>query len=178
MSYFMHGMNALTGATFSGLMRTDESWYVRAGRRDMSHTRRGESQFGSRFAWYTLWPTSGFMSGDRSEGYAQIGQDCCETDWWSPWQRANRGNGATKFIMGQCKDSNGNALGGVTVQGFLTATDTYIGEIATDDKGNYELPTQYASPTTHYLVAYRTGSPDLTGATVNTLTATNRDGTP
>lgn len=177
MSYFMHGLNALTGATHSGLMRTDESWYVRAGRRDMSHTRRGESQFGSRFAWYTLWPSSGFMSGDRSSGYAQIGQDCCEADWWSPWQRANRGNGATKFIMGTCKDSVGNTVSGAIVQGFLTSNDQYIGETTSNTNGDYELSTPYPSPATHYLVAYRPGSPDIAGTTVNTLTGTNRNGT-
>ena len=63
------------------------------------------------------------------------------------------------------------------VQGFLTETDALVRETTADSNGRYELGTEYASPTQHYLVAYSAGSPDIAGTTVNTLTATNRDGT-
>ena len=116
------------------------------------------------------------MSGDLSGGYAQAGQDASGAGRWSPWQRSVRGNGATKFIMGQCKDGSDVGVSGATVQGFLTATDTYVGETTADSLGNYELGTRYPGAQ-HYLVAYRTGSPDIAGTTVNTLTPTNRDGT-
>ncbi len=105
-----------------------------------------------------------------------FGQDIADTDWWSPNQRSARGNGATKFIMGQCKDSGGSGVSGATVQCFLTATDALVSETTADTYGNYEAPTVYPGAA-HYLVAYRAGSPDITGATVNTLTPTNRDGT-
>jgi hypothetical protein len=154
----------------------DDSWHIRAGKRDWSYRRRGDSQFGARNKYITLWPASGFMSGDRSSGFCLFGQDCAEFDAWSPSQRASRGNGQTKFIMGQCKDSGGSGVSGATVQCFLTATDALVSEITADTYGNYEAPTVYPGAA-HYLVAYRAGSPDITGATVNTLTPTNRDGT-
>lgn len=151
-------------------------WFIRAGRVDMSPWRRGDSQYGARFRFVTLWPSSGFMTGDISAGYiCPINQDVQCSDWWSPWQRANRGNGRVKFILGQCKDGAGNALGGAVVQGFLTSSDAFVGETACDDKGNYELGTPYPGQN-HYLVAYYSAG-NLAGTTVNTLIPTNRDGT-
>lgn len=151
-------------------------WFVRSGRRDNSYWRRGDSQFGSRNKYVTLWPGSGFMSGDRSEGFCMLGQDCCEQDQWGPIQRASRGNGAQKFIMGSCKDSGGSPVSGATVQCFLTANDNLVSEVTSNTNGTYEAPTVYPGAA-HYLVAYRPGSPAIAGTTVNTLTGTNRDGT-
>lgn len=151
------------------------SWFVRAGRREMSYWRREDSQFGARNRYVTLWPPSGFMSGDLSAGYCPFGQDTAQADAWSPMQRASRGNSGMKFIRGQCKDGSGNALGGAVVQGFLTANDVFVSETTCDDKGNYELGTVYPAQN-HYLVAYY-ASTNLAGTTVNTITPTNRDGT-
>jgi hypothetical protein len=67
-------------------------------------------------------------------------------------------------------------VSGATVQGFRTSDDLFVGETTADSSGNYELATVYPA-TNHYLVAYKAGSPDITGATVNTLQPTNRDGT-
>lgn len=153
----------------------DVSWHLRAGRRSFSYQRRQDSGFGARSKFITLWPPSGFMSGDRAEGFCLFGQDIADTDWWSPNQRASRGNGATKFILGQCKDANGDGVSGAVVQGFVTATDSYVGETQCDSYGNYELGTVNPG-VPHYLVAYRAGAPDIAGTTVNTLQPTNRDG--
>jgi len=154
----------------------DETWIVRSGRRDFSPRRRGDSEFGARSRFWTLWSRPQSMSGDLSGGYAQSGQDAANSGRWSPWQRATRGNGTVKFIMGQCKDGSDVGVSGATVQGFLTATDAYVGETTADSLGNYELGTPYPGAQ-HYLVAYRAGSPDIAGTTVNTLIPTNRDGT-
>lgn len=154
----------------------DVSWHLRAGRRSFSYRRRNDSGFGSRNKFVTLWPPSGFMSGDRSSGMCLFGQDIADTDWWSPNQRASRGNGATKFIRGQCKDSDGSPVSGAVVQCFLTGTDAIVSETTSQTDGTYEAPTPYPG-TQHYLVAYRSGSPDIAGTTVNTLIPTNRDGT-
>ena len=48
---------------------------------------------------------------------------------------------------------------------------------AIDLDGTYAVPVQQSKATQHYLVAYKAGSPDTTGATVNTLLPTNVDGT-
>lgn len=175
MSLFLGGLAAMTPQ--NQCTQLDAlPWFIRSSRRDMSYWRRGDSQFGSRCKYVTIWPASGFMSGDRSAGFCMFGQDMAECDWWSPLQRVARGNGATKFIRGVCKDSGGNTVSGAIVQGFLTATDAYVGETACDSYGNYELGTPYPGAA-HYLVAYRAGSPDISGTTVNTLLPTNRDGT-
>ena len=155
----------------------DLSWFIRAhGRIRDSHRARNECQYGARTKYLTLWSTSQMMSGDGSGGYVQFGQDAGNSGAWSPMQRFGRGNGATKFIMGTCKDNASNTVSGAVVQGFLTATDAYVGETTADSNGNYELGTPYPA-TAHYLVAYRAGSPNIAGTTVNTLTPTNRDGT-
>lgn len=86
------------------------------------------------------------------------------------------GNASLKFIMGRCLDVSSNGVSGAIVQGFVTATDTYVRETTADSNGYYELGTEYPA-TNHYLVAYRAGAPDIAGTTVNTLQGTNRDGT-
>lgn len=156
--------------------RLDVTWTLRAGRRDFSYQRRNDSGLGSRYRFATLWPKSGFMSGDRSSGFCLFGQDIAEHRWWSPMQRAGRGNGNVKYILGQCKDGSSNPVSGAAVQCFLTASDLLVSETTSNTDGSYEAPSVYPGQA-HYLVAYRPGSPDITGATVNTLTPTNRDGT-
>lgn len=170
----MGGMDSRMGGFQTTLL--DLSWHLRAGRRSFSYRSRQDSGFGSRNKFVTLWPPSGFMSGDRAEGFCLFGQDMADTDWWSPNQRAARGNGAQKFIMGSCKDSGGSPVSGAVVQCFLTANDTLVSEVTSNTNGTYEAPTVYPGAA-HYLVAYRPGSPDIAGTTVNTLTGTNRDGT-
>lgn len=75
-----------------------------------------------------------------------------------------------KKIIGTTKDSGGNALGSCTVHGFLTADDTPVGQVTSDSGGYYELPTSYTG--SHYLVAYKAGSPNVAGTTINTITPT------
>ena len=174
MSRLLGGMDARMPFFQQSLL--EASWYLRARRVDFSQLTRQECQFGARNKYVTLWPRSGFMSGDLSAGYCPFGQDAAQSDQWGPWERASRGNGSTKFLMGRCKDESGNGISGATVQGFLTSGDVFVGETNADSLGNYELATPYPA-TAHYLVAYKAGSPDICGTTVNTLQPTNRDGT-
>ena len=62
------------------------------------------------------------------------------------------------------------------MQGFVTATDAYVGQDVSRDDGTYLLGTETVAGVAHYLVAYKAGSPDIGGTTVNTLTSTNVDG--
>lgn len=174
MSYFLGGLNAQT-AGMSGLVRTDESWYLRAGRGSFSHTRRQDSGYGSRCRYTTLWPGSSMTSGDKSAdfGFFGHGQDG-GTEYfqsWSPWQRSMRGNGRLAHFSGYTYNAAGGILGGAVVQGFRTSDDQFVGQTASDDNGYYTLGTPYPS-VQHYLVAYAAGSPDVAGTTVNTLTTT------
>lgn len=71
-------------------------------------------------------------------------------------------------ITGVTKDSTGVALGGVTVQLFLTNGDIFVEEKVSDGSGNYSFG---ATAGPYYIVAYKVGAPDVAGTTVNTLTA-------
>jgi len=72
-------------------------------------------------------------------------------------------------LTGVTKDSTGAVLGGVTVQWFNTADDKLFYETTSDANGVYEFRTAGQPPNAYYLVAYKPGSPDVAGTTVNTL---------
>lgn len=73
-----------------------------------------------------------------------------------------------RYIAGVTKDSTGAALGGCTVKLFRTSDDVWIATTTSDGSGNYSF-TVPNTATTYYVVAYKAGSPDVTGTTVNTL---------
>jgi hypothetical protein len=128
------------------------------------------------------WPSrSGFMC-DPADPSGMVCMECC--DWGSfasgqyePQRIGYGGNASLKFIRGQIKDAGGTGVSGAVVDLYVTATKTLERSTTADVLGYYEAGTQWASPITHYIVAYRAGSPDISGTSVNTLTATNRDGT-
>ncbi|MGD0591086.1 MAG: hypothetical protein ABSA44_09845 [Bacteroidota bacterium] len=72
-------------------------------------------------------------------------------------------------ITGTTKDSSGNALAGCTVHLFDASVDILISIVQSDASGAFMF---LVSPsTTCYILAYKTGSPDVAGTTVNTLMA-------
>lgn len=71
-------------------------------------------------------------------------------------------------IFGITKDSAGAVLAGCTVTLYRTADDVEVDKVTSDASGNYEF--RGAGPSTaYYVVAYKAGSPDVAGTTVNTL---------
>jgi hypothetical protein len=111
----------------------------------------------------TLWSASRFCGcGLGSDGQLADG---AAARWYV--ETLPSGTQTAKVIVGQTKDSGGSPLGNCIVQGFLTAGDVYVGEVTSDTGGYYRLPTPYTDA--HYLVAYKAGSPDVAGTTVNTL---------
>lgn len=104
-----------------------------------------------------LWPQSSLQGG----GYFEAGR-------WAPPPRQYGGQSMLKFI-GNTRDSAGALLGTVVVQGFITASDQFLREMVSDAGGYFELCSEYAG-TQHYLVAYKAGSPDVAGTSINTLT--------
>ena len=114
-----------------------------------------------------LWPNSRMMCGDPSVPICPVGGDAGNGGRWG--SIPEEGGGATmKKIIGITKDQDGVALGNCIVQGFLTANDQFLRQLTSDVGGYYELCSEYPSAD-HYLVAYKAGAPDVTGATVNTL---------
>lgn len=73
-------------------------------------------------------------------------------------------------ITGVTRDSAGAALGSCVVDLFQTGGDIFIATTTSDGSGNFTLATPNNAGT-FYLVAYKPGSPDVAGTTVNTLTA-------
>lgn len=74
-------------------------------------------------------------------------------------------------IDGQTKDSAGAALGSCVVGLYPTSTDAEI-EQQTSNADGYFYFKAVRQGLAYYVVAYKAGSPDVAGATVNTLTGT------
>jgi hypothetical protein len=130
-----------------------------------------------------LWPRSGIIGGDAgTTPYGLLGDD-----YGSGPNQSFEPNGAgagygtqtVKFINGSTVDSADAAVANAEVQAFRTSDDVYMGSAFSKLDGSYQVGLNQNGGTTAncYLVAYKAGSPDIAGTTVNTLTPTNIDGT-
>ncbi len=95
-------------------------------------------------------------------GWTPLGDDMAETAFRS---RSFSTYNAT--ITGITKDSTGATLAACQVQLFRTVDDAFIQEVASDGVGAYVLTPTVSGP--FYIVAYKAGSPDVAGTSVNTL---------
>lgn len=75
------------------------------------------------------------------------------------------------IVSGVTRDSAGAALGSCDVHLFITRGDLEVGEQVSDASGNYSF-SMGGGCETYYVVAYKAGSPDVSGTTVNTIAAT------
>lgn len=73
-------------------------------------------------------------------------------------------------ITGVTKDSTGVALATCDIDLFETTTDTKRANTTSDGSGAFSFPANAYDR--YYAVAYKAGSPDVAGTTVNTLTGT------
>lgn len=139
---------------------------------------RGPRTWKDRNRWNSLWSFGCRIGGGDAEGYAPAGngQGLAGCDLYEPYSCDGEGTQSKRFIKGTCLDSDSNAVSGAIVQGFVTSTDAYVGEVQSNNDGTYTLGTETLPGVAHYLVAYKPGSPDIAGTTVNTLTSTNVDG--
>ena len=88
--------------------------------------------------------------------------------WRKLLRRITAGAASRVGFVGVTRDQYGAPVGSCVVQLFRTSDDLFIMEQASDASGNFLLQSWY-SPDTHYIVAYKAGSPDIFGTTVNTL---------
>lgn len=85
------------------------------------------------------------------------------------------GKRSDRRISGFTRDAGGTIVGGCTVECYYTAANNWGPQdsarqtvvSAADGSYSFGVPD---TTTTYYLVAYKTGSPDSFGTTVNTLT--------
>jgi hypothetical protein len=72
------------------------------------------------------------------------------------------------ILSGTTRDEFGAPLGACSVMAFKTSTRAFVAETTSDVDGAYTLTLHRSI---YFLVAYKTGSPDVAGTTLNTLTA-------
>lgn len=72
-------------------------------------------------------------------------------------------------ISGTTRDSAGAALGNCAVRLFFTETDVEADQVTSDASGAFVFKSAQVGQT-YYIVAYKPGSPDVAGTTLNTLT--------
>jgi hypothetical protein len=122
-----------------------------------------EGERGENFAspW---WPGSGFV-GDCAVDVAAFNS----SQKWYELPEITRGTNSRFGIAGVTRDQYGSVIVSCTVKLFKTSDDSLVSQIVSDaNNGSYLLSTPYY-PDTHYIVATKSGSPDVAGATVNTL---------
>lgn len=128
--------------------------------------------------WYSLWSFGCRVAcGSPSGSDGATPRDLSYPDLFEPFSCDGEGSQSKNFLRGTCKDSGGTPVAGAIVQAFVTATDAFAGEVQGNTDGTYTLGVEQSKATPHYLVAYKVGSPDIAGTTVNTLLPTNVDGT-
>lgn len=111
-------------------------------------------------AW---WPRGNGLLGDIALDVSML-----DGVQWGPFDPVG-GISARVGFVGISRDQYGSPLGGCVVQLFRTSDDLFIMETTSDSAGNFTLFSWY-TPDQHYIVAYKAGSPDVAGTTVNTLT--------
>lgn len=79
-------------------------------------------------------------------------------------------SGRMPIITGITTDSSGGIVGGAFVTLYDTATDLVVDPGVTSDATTGVYVATNPNTTASYAVAYKTGSPDKAGTTVNTLT--------
>jgi len=81
----------------------------------------------------------------------------------------NNSQSAEFVISGVTRGESLSALGGCDVHLFRTSDDTELAQTTSDVNGAYSI-TLGSDPGACYIVAYKAGSPDVFGTTLNTLT--------
>lgn len=111
------------------------------------------------------WPCSGQLLGD---GAADVPLLVDRPARWGDIWYASGANGRLA-ISGVTCDQYFSPVGGVTVKLFRTLDDSLQASVVSEPDGSYLVTTPYSDA--HYLVIYKSGTPDLFGTTVNTLVA-------
>ena len=84
-------------------------------------------------------------------------QSYLQTDWYA----------SNRAITGVTRDSTGAVLANCHVDLFISNADVLRAETTSDASGNFSFGNPGTGP--FYIVAYKTGSPDVAGTTANTL---------
>lgn len=126
--------------------------------------------------WYSLWSFGVRVSGASLDGEYTT-RSLASPDLFEPFSCDGPGTSVSRFLVGTCVDGSDVAVADATVQVFRTSDDFYLGQDVSRSDGKYYAPADVIAGVQLYAVAYKVGSPDIGGTTVNTLTNTLVDGT-
>lgn len=171
-----YGTAGATGGGFAGLkglqpLFSEERLDVRP---DWSWQRRSAKTWRDKVRWESCWSWGCRVGGGDDLSYSALGIEV--GNGYEPFSCDGEGTQTKRFIRGVTNDADGNPLSGVIVQGFVTATDAYVGEVQSLTDGTYILGTETAAGTAHYLVAFLAGTPNRAASSDNTIIPTNVDG--
>jgi hypothetical protein len=172
-----------TGGGFSSkLVFQCEPFYEGMHEPRWSYRQRAPKTWKDPNRWNSLWSFgcrvngAGLIAG--ADGAGVIGQTLAEKDLFEPYSCDGAGCQTKYTIKAQVFESDGTTpVVGATVQAFTTNTETFAGETVTNSLGEYQIMVEQKKDVAHFVVAYKTGSPDKAGTTTNTLLPTNIDGT-
>ena len=145
--------------------RAMSEWYrigIECGPPGVEWTYLGPIIDDQRNPWWPGGATMGF--GDSSVDFS------VQQSLWYGLPDTTRGCLGRFGVVGVTRDSYGSPLGGVTVKLYQTSSDLMVASVVSDPLGNYTVTTPFY-PDQHYLVFYKSGSPDVFGTSVNTLVA-------
>ncbi|MBM4442564.1 MAG: hypothetical protein FJ027_19270 [Candidatus Rokubacteria bacterium] len=132
-----------------------------------------------RHAFFSRWSFGcrvGYGDVSGANGTAPVGRTITEKDTFEPYSIDLVGTQSTKFIRGVCVDSTGAVAASATLYAYRSSDSAYAGTaVANQNDGTFSVPTPF-SGVNHFVVAYKAGSPDIAGTTVNTLVPANLDG--
>lgn len=174
-----YGTAGATGGGWSaqpGTLQASFEENVRTVRVQDSWQARGPSTWRDRNRWACAWPTmrTGMVGG--ADGF---GTDAMPVMWpmFECFSCDGEGSQSLKFVRGKCVDASDVAVANALVSAYRASDNAYAGyTVYSQDDGTFACPTQFGSGN-HYVTAYKPGSPDTGGTTVNTLTPANIDGT-
>lgn len=127
-------------------------------------------------AWRSKWSYGCSINYGNPSGNDGVSYEGNHTDAWCVPVIPD-GTQSIKFIKGLCVDSTGAVAASALVAAYRTSDNAFAGSVtAHANDGSYAVPTQFVG-VNHYVVAYKAGSPDIAGTTVNTLVPANLDGT-
>jgi hypothetical protein len=109
------------------------------------------------------WPYSSNFAGDNAVDMAMIQS--------AKWSEIDFGEGASSRFgfVGTTRDANGTPVPSCTVKLYRTSDDSLLDNQTSDPvTGVFLLNTPYY-PDQHYIVAHKSGSPDIDGVSPNTL---------
>lgn len=122
--------------------------------------------FGDMSTWVTPWWPGGGGALTGSIVGSPDGALCNRSAYATTWT-VSGASGRLAFV-GFTRDAYGSPLASCTVRCFVTSSNELVSQVTSDGNGYYVATTPYGS-VGHFLTVHKTGSPDVCGATVDTL---------